>query len=122
MAAKLKPVAEQVIVITGASSGIGLPTAEAAADAGAQVVLAARSERTLREIAVRLGADTLAVPCDVSDRGQVDQLAAAAVQRFGRIDTWVNNARQGLYGRLDEVDDADAGHAEGVRPGDVHPA
>jgi short-subunit dehydrogenase len=108
MAVKLKKLSDQVIVITGASSGIGLATAEAAVRAGAKVVLAARSETTLREVASRLGDHTLAVGCDVTDRGQVDRLAAAAVERFGRIDTWVNNAGLGLYARLDEVSEADA--------------
>ena len=106
MSVKLKKLADQVIVITGASSGIGLATAEAAAKAGAKLVLAARSEKALRDIAARLGAD--AVPCDVADRAQVERVAAAAVARFGRIDTWVNNAGLGLYGRLDETTDADA--------------
>jgi short-subunit dehydrogenase len=108
MATKLKKVADQVIVITGASSGIGLATAEAAAKKGARLVLAARSERTLNEIAGRLGGEVLAVACDVADRAQVERVAEAAVRRFGRIDTWVNNAGQGLYGRLDEVSEADS--------------
>jgi short-subunit dehydrogenase len=103
-------VADQVIVITGASSGIGLATAEAAAAKGAKLVLAARSEQTLNEIAQRLGAggaQAVAVACDVTDRAQVDRVAETAIARFGRIDTWVNNAGLGLYGRLDEVSDAD---------------
>ena len=110
MAVKLKKLADQVIVITGASSGIGLATAEAAAKQGAKLVLAARSEKTLSEIVQRLGADTeaVAVPCDVSDRRQVERVAEMAITRFGRIDTWVNDAGLGLYGRLDEVSEADS--------------
>jgi short-subunit dehydrogenase len=108
MATKLKKVADQVIVITGASSGIGLATAEAAAKKGAKLVLAARSERTLNDVAGRLGGEVLTVACDVADRAQIDRVADAAVRRFGRIDTWVNNAGQGLYGRLDEVAEADS--------------
>jgi NAD(P)-dependent dehydrogenase (short-subunit alcohol dehydrogenase family) len=78
---------------------------------GAKAVFAARSEQTLSEITRRLapsGDRVLAVPCDVTDRPQVDRLAQATVSRFGRIDTWVNNAGLGLYGRLDEVSDADS--------------
>src|SRR5439155_12395807 len=53
------------------------------------------------------GGEAIAVDCDVADRTQVNHVAAEAVARFGRIDTWVNNAGQGLYGRLDEVSEAD---------------
>ena len=111
MAASLKPLNEQVIVITGASSGIGLCTAESAAKQGAKVVLAARSGRTLDEAASRItaaGGQAVAVACDVSDRTQVQRVADEAVSRFGRIDTWVNNAGLAIYGRLDEVSDADS--------------
>jgi short-subunit dehydrogenase len=110
MSTKLKKLADQVVVITGASSGIGLATAEAAAEQGAKVVLAARSERTLNDTVKKInasGGHAVAVPCDVSDRKQVDRLAEQAVSRFGRIDTWVNVAGLGLYGRLDEVSDED---------------
>jgi NAD(P)-dependent dehydrogenase (short-subunit alcohol dehydrogenase family) len=108
MAPKLKKLSDQVIVITGASSGIGLATAEAAAKKGAKLVLAARSDQALADIAPRLGKDVVAVPCDVSDRAQVERVAETAIAKFGRIDTWVNNAGVGMYGRLDETSDADA--------------
>jgi short-subunit dehydrogenase len=111
MSLKLKPLKDQVIVITGASSGIGLATAEAAAKAGARLVLGARSQHALQEIADRLkpsGTQVLPVACDVADRPQVDRLAELAIGRFGRIDTWINNAGLGLYGRLDEVSDQDS--------------
>jgi short-subunit dehydrogenase len=110
MSVKLKPLNEQVIVITGASSGIGLCTAESAAKQGAKVVLAARSAATLDEIVTRIrsaGGEAMAVACDVADRGQVQALADAAIGQFGRIDTWVNDAGLAIYGRLDEVTDAD---------------
>jgi short-subunit dehydrogenase len=110
MSLKLKPLNEQVIVITGASSGIGLATAQCAAKQGAKLVLAARSEQTMNDIVARLtadGAEAIFVPCDVANRQQVDAVAQAAVTRFGRIDTWVNDAGVAIYGRLDEVSDAD---------------
>jgi short-subunit dehydrogenase len=111
MAIKLKPLNEQVMVITGASSGIGLATAEAAAEAGAKLVLAARSGETLADIVDRLaaaGADVVHVTADVADVDAVQQIAQAAVARFGGIDTWVNNAGVSIYGRLDEVSEEDA--------------
>ncbi|MEX2282832.1 MAG: SDR family oxidoreductase [Gemmatimonadota bacterium] len=101
-----KPVAEQVMVIVGASSGIGLLTAQEAARRGAKVVLAARNVRDLdlavRQIA-RAGGDALAVPTDVTAYDQVERLARRAVTEFGRIDTWINNAAVSLYGYVTEV-------------------
>jgi short-subunit dehydrogenase len=111
MATNLKALSEQVIVITGASSGIGLATAELAAERGAGLVLAARSERALAAIVERIkaaGGTALAVECDVASRQQVEEVANAALKHFGRIDTWINNAGQGLYGRLDEVTEDDS--------------
>jgi short-subunit dehydrogenase len=110
MSIELKPIDQQVIVITGASSGIGLTTAEEAARRGAKVVLAARSGQTLGDVVERItstGGRAISVICDVTDRQQVQNLADAAVRQFGRIDTWVNNAGLAIYGRLDEVTDDD---------------
>jgi short-subunit dehydrogenase len=110
MGIKLKDLKDQVMVITGASSGINLCTAESASKAGAKLVLAARSEQTLKDIVDRLnsqGGDALAVQCDVADRNQVQSVADAAIRRFGRIDTWVNGAGVAIYGRLDEVTEQD---------------
>jgi short-subunit dehydrogenase len=108
MSIKLRPIEEQVIVITGASSGIGLATAETAASRGAKVVLAARSSETIENLARQIGAKALAVPCDVADRVQVESVAQMAMKEFGRIDTWINNAGLGMYGLLEEsnLDDA----------------
>jgi len=111
MAHRLKPLAEQVIVITGASSGIGLCTARMAAERGASVVLAARSDAVLDEVVQALsknGAKALACTVDVADRQQVQDVAARAIAEFGRIDTWVNDAGVSIYARLDEVSEADA--------------
>jgi short-subunit dehydrogenase len=111
MSVNLKPLNEQVIVIIGASSGIGLATAESAAKQGAKVVLAARSGQTLDEVVGRItaaGGQAISVVCDVSDRTQVEKVAEAAVGRFGRIDTWANVAGLAIFGRLDEVRDADS--------------
>ncbi|MEA2603480.1 MAG: hypothetical protein QOF89_4472 [Acidobacteriota bacterium] len=108
---KLKPLDEQVIVITGASSGIGLATAEAAAKEGAKLVLASRSAHTLEEVVQRInsdGGEAIHVVADVADRQQLEQVAEAAIRRFGRIDTWINDAGLSIYGRLDEVRDEDS--------------
>jgi len=111
MAAKLKPLEEQVIVITGASSGIGLATADLAAQGGARLVLAARSPEALRLIVDEIkgaGSDAVSVVADVADRSDVDRVAASALQSFGRVDTWINNAGLSIYGRMDEVTETDA--------------
>lgn len=107
---KLKPLDRQVMVITGASSGIGRATAEAAARRGAKLVLAARSAEALDELAARFvasGADAVAVAADVGRREDVERIARAAIEHFGRIDTWVNDAGISIYGRLHEVRDED---------------
>jgi short-subunit dehydrogenase len=111
MAVSLKPLDQQVIVITGASSGIGLATAETAAKAGARLVLASRSEQTLGDIVQRInaaGGEAIHVIADVGEHRQVEQIAEAAISRFGRIDTWINNAGVSIYGRLDEVSEEDS--------------
>jgi len=111
MAPKLKHLEDQVVVILGASSGIGLATAEAAARKGARLVLAARSEHALTDIVERIraaGGEAIFVPCDVSDRAQVENVAKVALDRFGRVDTWINNAGLSIYGRLDEVKEEDS--------------
>lgn len=107
----LKPLREQVIVLTGASSGIGLATALAAAAEGAHLVLVARSDETLQEIVDGINRDgpgeAISVVADVSDRAALARAAEAAIAHYGRIDTWINNAGVSIYGRLDEVSDED---------------
>ena len=108
---KHKPIAEQVIVVTGASSGIGLCTALVAAERGARVVLLARSAGALDAIVETIraeGGQADALCVDVSARDEVDAAVASILERHGRIDTWVNNAGVSIYGRLDEVDERDS--------------
>ena len=111
MRVKLKPVAEQVIVITGASSGIGLATARLAAERGAKLVLVARDRDDIEQAAgqVRaMGGEAVTVVGDVADERTMQHAAEVAVERFGRIDTWVNNAGVSVYGKLEEVAMEDA--------------
>ncbi len=106
MKKQLKPIGEQVMVITGASSGIGLVTARRAARAGARVVLVARNRSALDEAVTAIrgeGGRALACAADVADPAQVEQIAAAARAEFGGIDTWVNNAAVSMYGRVTEL-------------------
>jgi NAD(P)-dependent dehydrogenase (short-subunit alcohol dehydrogenase family) len=102
----MRPVSEQVMVVVGASSGIGRLTALLAAQRGARVVLAARNrsdlERAVEEIR-RDGGEALAVPTDVTDPAQVEALAGRAVAEYGRIDSWVTTAAVSLYGTFRQV-------------------
>ncbi len=95
-----------VVVITGASSGIGRAAALTFAGEGANVALAARREEALLEVAAECeaaGGRALAVPTDVTDEGAVEELARRAVEQFGRIDVWVNNAGTSLFSRFEEA-------------------
>ncbi|SDA19882.1 Short-chain dehydrogenase [Nitrosospira sp. Nsp18] len=111
MPASLKPLNQQVLVITGASSGIGLATARLAAERGAKLVLIARSAETLKGLAAEIGSsggEAIHVVADVADREKIYAAAQEAIHCFNRIDTWINNAGVSIYGRLDEVSEADS--------------
>ena len=106
MTPKLKPLKDQVIVITGASSGIGLVTARTAAKAGASLLLVARSEDVLRDLVAELqgeGHRVEAKAADVGDAAGLEAAAAYAVEVFGRIDTWVNDAGVTIYAKLTDT-------------------
>jgi NAD(P)-dependent dehydrogenase (short-subunit alcohol dehydrogenase family) len=106
MRVRLKDLGDQVIVITGASSGIGLATARLAAEEGACVVLAARSDEGLWQAAEAIragGGEVATVIADVAAERELRQVAEVALHRFGALDTWVNNAGVSVYGRIEEV-------------------
>lgn len=103
---RLKPIEQQTIVVTGATSGNGLATAEEAVTRGAAVVLAARNLDALEEVAVRLrsrGGRVAVCPADVADVADVERIADTAIAQFGGFDSWVNNAAAATYGRMDQV-------------------
>ncbi|HXG64207.1 MAG TPA: SDR family oxidoreductase [Blastocatellia bacterium] len=106
MNVQLKKLNEQVMVITGASSGIGLTTARMAAKRGARLVVAARSEDALRQLVDEIkaaGGEAIYVVADVGKEDDVRRIADAAIQHFGGFDTWVNNAGISIYGKLLDV-------------------
>nr|WP_324289057.1 SDR family oxidoreductase [Myxococcus sp. MISCRS1] len=103
---KSRPLTERVVLITGASSGIGRAAARAYAEAGAHVVLAARRLERLEDAAREaesLGVRALAVRCDVTRGEDVERLMAQVRADFGGLDVLVNNAGQGLYGPLEAI-------------------
>jgi short-subunit dehydrogenase len=110
MALVLRPLRQQVMVITGASSGIGLATAKKAVEYGAKVVLAARNGEALADIVKSIneaGGQAIYVVADVGRRDDLERVANAAIERFGKFDTWINNAGHSIWGRLEEVSDED---------------
>lgn len=106
MGIQLKKLKEQTVVITGASSGIGLVTARMAAKRGARLVLAARSEEALRELTAEIiggGGDAIHVVADVGREEDVRRISDTAIRHFGGFNTWVNNAGVSIYGKLLEI-------------------
>jgi len=106
MNVQLKRLNEQVIVLTGATSGIGLVTARMAARRGARLVLAARTEEALQQLVSEIkarGGEAVHVVADVGREGDVRRISQKALERFGGFDTWVNNAGVSIYGRLLEI-------------------
>ncbi|QJE03022.1 SDR family oxidoreductase [Massilia forsythiae] len=106
MAVQLRKIDEQVMVITGATSGIGLTTARMAAEQGARLVLAARGADALDQLASELrrqGTQVVTVTADVGDPKDVERIGKEAMERLGRIDTWVNNAGISIFGRYEDT-------------------
>lgn len=102
---------QQVVVVTGASSGIGHCTARMFAERGARVVVAARNIEALNDLVHQIeqsGGQAVAVETDVAEQDQVQRLAGAALERFGRIDTWINNAGVSLYATFDKISSQEA--------------
>lgn len=107
---KLKPLSEQVMLITGATSGIGLATARLAAERGAKLALLARGEDALSKLRAELegkGAVVLCVPVDVADESKFKNAADQAAEYFGAIHSWFNNAGVSIYGKVvdETIDD-----------------
>jgi NADP-dependent 3-hydroxy acid dehydrogenase YdfG len=109
----MSTVSGKVVVITGASAGIGATLAVALLKAGAYVALAARTVEKMNEVAASAGVEAdkyLIQQCDVTKRGDHEALLAATVAKFGKVDSWINNAGLGNVKRVLELQDSDVDH------------
>ncbi len=107
-------IAERIVIITGASAGIGAATARTFAEAGARVVLAARSREPLEALATTLPGDPVVIPCDVGNPDQCRELIAQTQATCGRVDILINNAGVGLAGPVAELATPDLARAFAV--------
>jgi NADP-dependent 3-hydroxy acid dehydrogenase YdfG len=98
---------QRVVVITGASGGIGAAVAELLATRGMAVALVARRKEALEAVAARCGPNALAVVADMAGRADVRRVVETALARFGAIDVWINNAGQGITRQPSELTDED---------------
>src|SRR4051812_42437555 len=122
-APSLRPLADQSVVVLGASSGIGRGTTLEFGRRGARVVVASRGVEALGALVDELtgaGAQAVAVPTDITDEAAVDALVRAAEERFGRVDTWVTVPAVSIYGTVADIGVAEFRRGvEGDLPGDV---
>ena len=98
-----RTIKDKVVIITGASSGIGRATAVALGREGAKLVLVARRENRLKELEQEIGGDILSLILDLGDKRQVEQMIRAAHDRCGRIDVLINNAGFGFLGSVEST-------------------
>ena len=96
-----------VVVITGASAGIGAASAESLTKRGASVVLVARREKELSDVAEKCGPNTLPIAADVTSRPENERVVRSAVDRFGHIDVWINNVGRGITRLPSQLTDDD---------------